>query len=29
VSITLSWDQTPDGKHVVRLILFVRRSEVR
>jgi hypothetical protein len=24
VSITLSWDQTADGKHVVRLILFVR-----
>jgi hypothetical protein len=24
VSITLSWDQTADRKHVVRLILFVR-----
>jgi hypothetical protein len=29
VSITLSWDQTDDRKHVVRLLLFVRRNEVR
>jgi hypothetical protein len=27
VSITLSWDQTADRKHVVRLILFVRGTK--